>query len=294
MLKMVKFYAFSDESNYNKGEHRSLAMIMFNESIINSFEKEFKKILNDYNQTNIKSFKWTEMKTSHKITALKEILEILFEYMENDLVYVETIKWSTLDERHNIPRRDDKLNLSIMYYRLISDLVSKKTTTGDEVTLYSDHNNIMAWEELEKYIIYADGCANEKEIEKFGVILATKKVNILEKTTSQKNLIQLADIFAGIARTSFEDYDKYEKWNNSHQNQLTKSESYSNRQKYRFEIYEIIDKWAKKNKLQISLKGNRGFRSYNPNSPLNFWVYEPQHENDKAPVKKQKMWLTFN
>lgn len=38
-------------------------------------------------------------------------------------------------------------------------------------------------------------------------------------------------------------------------------------------------------RIQIAFNSTRGFNSHKPENFINFWLYDPQHENDKTPVK---------
>ncbi len=49
-------------------------------------------------------------------------------------------------------------------------------------------------------------------------------------------------------------------------------------------LYEFNNK-CKNKKLGVSLKINRGLKTFDAKNPINFWWYEPQHEADKAPRK---------
>lgn len=46
-----------------------------------------------------------------------------------------------------------------------------------------------------------------------------------------------------------------------------------------------FNKMAKKYKLQIAFDSTSGFKSHKPENFINFWLYEPQHKYDKAPIK---------
>ena len=281
---MTNYYAFTDESNYNSGEHRSLSIIMINESKVKVIDDKLKEILNKY-KINIKSFKWNKINNRKKHKALIEFLMFLFPFLEKRLVFITTLKWSINDSRHSIIGRDDLSNLSFMYYKLIFDIVNRKTENGDNVKIFPDHNDVINWEELEKILSNSEIHNTEKiKIMDSFIEVGSKKVFLEPSTTEDKNLIQIADIFAGIARGSFEDYKYYVHWLKSQEDSID-SHNFSGREKCRFEIYYIINKWAKRNKLYISLDSKQGFSSYKPDSPLNFWVYSPQHENDKAPTK---------
>lgn len=270
---MTTYYAFSDESNYNNGKHKSIAMILVNEAVLLEIEKCLNKILIRY-QLKIKKFKWKEIKTKNTFNALKEFLIFLFKYIEKEQVFITTLKWSVNDERHNITSRDDLSNLQYMYYKLIVDLINRKTKNVDEVIIFPDHNEVIDWNNLENILLNSP-------------ILSSKRIHLNPSTTEEKNLIQIADIFAGIARSSFEDWEDFNLMGDPEQTRLVKiDKSPTGRQQHRFKIYRLIYRWAKKNKLRISLNGTKGFLSHDPDSPLNFWVYKPQHEKDKAPIKK--------
>lgn len=74
-----------------------------------------------------------------------------------------------------------------------------------------------------------------------------KKVTIEESSTEEDPIIQIADIFVGMSRSSYEGYDVYEHWLNPQQQTLFGApKKPTNRQKYRFQIYKIVDDWAKK------------------------------------------------
>lgn len=226
-----------------------------------------------------------------KVHALEEFLEYIFKLMSNNYVHIHTIIWDIHDSRHERLGRDDAKNLSLMYYKLIKNFADDKLENGDLLTIYPDRNNSIDWKLIEE-ILPNDGTYNTKELSFCTV--CSSKVFITESNTDENSLIQIADIFAGLARTSYEDYDKYEKWLNRHQQSLFPNENLNpievtGREKHRFEIYNFIDKRAKRKSWKVSLKRKKGFSSYkDKNKPLNFWFYEPQHEEDKAPLKINK------
>jgi hypothetical protein len=40
--------------------------------------------------------------------------------------------------------------------------------------------------------------------------------------------------------------------------------------------------------MKIGLDNAGGLRSYDPKKRINFWLYEPQHVLDKAPVRAKR------
>lgn len=222
-----------------------------------------------------------------KVRALEEFLEYLFRLMFDNLVFIHTIIWDIQDSRHEIVGRDDNKNLSMMYYKLIKNFAEDKLDDGDTLSIYPDRNNSIDWNLIED-ILPNDGVYNTKELSFCTACFS--KVFIEESNTDENALIQIADIFAGMARTSYEDYGNYEKWLNSGQQSLFPNENLnavevSGKDKHRFKIYEFVDKHSKRKSWTVSLKSNKGFCTYDKSKPLNFWFYMPQHEEDKAPLK---------
>lgn len=278
---MVKYYGFSDESGYTNEKYRSVGIVVMPNSLVNKINNKLTEILNKYEISSIKSFKWREIKSGKKYEALKDFLEYLFPLINNNKIFITVLIWDISDSRHKIKRRDDNKNLSIMYYKLIKHIAKNNLKNNGELHLYVDNTNgIIDWNRFEK-ILYNDGITIPKQpiqelVKTFTI--AYKKVYIYESSTENKNLIQIADIFSGLARTSYLDYDKYKEW-------LNKEIKLSNREKYRFQIYNLILKKNKEIKLNITLDNKKGFYTTNINSSLNFWLYEPQGDYDKAPTK---------
>lgn len=281
--KINKYIAFSDESNYNKGKYRSVSLVVLHETEFNQINNKLNFILNKYG-LNIKTFKWNNLKSNSKLIALKELLTYLFGLMLDGSLRIHVIIWDIEDSRHDVVGRDDITNLSMMYYKLIKNFVKDNLYDKETLTIYADRNDALDWENLED-IFLNDGVFN---IAADGLItLMDKKVFFTESNTKENPLIQIADIFAGMGRSSYEDYDQYEFWSPGQQTLIPFEDNLSNKQQYRFQLYKMVDEWAKENKLGISMKKYRGFKTlvYYKKGPLNFWLYAPQHSEDQAPKK---------
>ena len=261
-------------------------MIVISKEHYNDVNEKINLILHKY-ALNPREFKWNKFNSMDKVNALKEFLEYLFKLMNDNLIYIHTLVWDIHDSRHEILGRDDNKNLSLMYYKLIKNFAKDKLKNGDRLTIYPDRNNSINWGLIEE-ILPNDGIYNTKELEFCTVEFS--KVFLKESNTQENRLIQIADIFAGLARTSYEDYEKYEKWLNRHQQSLFADENMnkieiSGREKHRFKIYQFIDKYSKQKSWTVSLKEKKGFYTFDKHKPLNFWLYNPQHDEDLAPTK---------
>lgn len=263
-------------------------MIVISEKYCNEINDKLVEILNKYN-ISAKKFKWNKFNSIDKVNALEEFLEYLFRLMADNLVFIHTIIWDIQDSRHEIVGRDDNKNLSMMYYKLIKNFSKDKLKNGDYLTVCPDRNNAMDWSLIEE-ILPNDGVYNTKELSFCTV--GFSKVCITESNTNENALIQIADIFAGMARTSYEDYEKYDQWLNGVQQTLFSDENLklkiSGKDKHRFKIYRFVDRYSKRKSWSVSLKKKKGFYTFDKSKPLNFWFYKPQHDGDKAPLKNDK------
>ena len=263
-------------------------MIVLNKKYCTEVNNHLNEILKKY-EISPKTFKWNKFNSIKKVYALEEFLEYLFGLMSRNMIHITTIIWDIHDSRHEILGRDDKKNLSLMHYKLIKNFAEDKLKNGDTLTIYPDQNNSIDWNQIEE-ILPNDGIHNTKELSFCTVCLT--KVFIKESNTSENALIQIADIFAGLARTSYEDYENYEKWLNRGQTSLFPDEELNQidisvKDEHRFKIYQFIDTQCKRKSWSVSLKSKNGFYSYDKTKPLNFWLYKPQHKEDKAPLKNK-------
>lgn len=261
-------------------------MIVISKEYCSEINDKLNEILIRYDIKS-KKFKWNKFNSRDKVNALEEFLEYFFKLMFGNIVFIHTIIWDIQDSRHEIVGRDDNKNLSMMYYKLIKNFSEDKLKNGDVLTIYPDRNNSIDWSLIEE-ILPNDGIYNTKKLSFCTACFS--KVMIEESNTSENALIQIADIFAGMGRTSYEDYDNYEKWTNRTQQSLFPNENLnrvqiSGKDKHRFKIYEFVDKQSKRKSWTVSLRTNKGFSTYDKSKPLNFWFYKPQHDEDKAPLK---------
>ena len=107
-------------------------------------------------------------------------------------------------------------------------------------------------------------------------------------------LLQLADLFAGMAVFSRDKYDEYQHWLQDTSPQVRlfdeadASSNPSRSSRERFQVLKAFDDMCKDIKLGVSLKTKRGLWTPDPQNPINFWIYEPQHPEDKAPRKEKR------
>lgn len=110
-------------------------------------------------------------------------------------------------------------------------------------------------------------------------------------SSAEAPLVQVADLFLGLAIYSREQHAKLEQWQGSKvQNALfdvkgAPDASLSGADQQRCQLLHEFDGYCKARKLGVSLKSSKMLKTMNPKNPINFWWWESQHENDKAPLR---------
>jgi hypothetical protein len=210
---------------------------------------------------------------------------------------VDVLIWDIQDSRHNVPGRDDIANLQRMYYHLFRNVLRARWPDDAIWRLHPDEHTVLDWETV-KDCLEAKSTSIEVDCTLFPVggfkVSLRREFGIEEiqpVSSGDHPLLQLADLFAGLAVFSREKFPEYQMWNEatSQQKRLfdeadaAKDPSRSSRE--RFMLLNEFDALCKQKRLGVSLKTNRGLWTPKPQNPINFWIYEPQHPEDKAPQK---------
>lgn len=281
--------AFSDESGHNIGRHRSIGMISLPFDRLNRIEEDLLDICKSYGVKNLKNLKWARLKNNKKRDCAKSIIEYTVEKSIYEKLRVDVVVWDIEDSRHKVMRRDDVQNLQRMYYHLLKNVFIKRWLGLNTWKVCPDQNFAIDWDDMAFFLEYSSLVAEIHRSDTDPVLsikLKNKCVLDIEEGSSSDNiLIQVADLFAGMARYSRENYNTFEEWITRH---ITKSPSshirLSNADKHRCSIMHDFNTLCKSYKLGVSLKTTRGFKTFNPNNPVNFWTYNPQSDKDKAPT----------
>ncbi|MBC7318129.1 DUF3800 domain-containing protein [Candidatus Bipolaricaulota bacterium] len=261
------FCGWSDESSHNVGRFRAVGMISHPYDMTNELEENINEIIANF--CDGEELKWAKI-SEFKLKAYKNIIDYFLEDLDPKRVRVDVLRWDTENSRHNIQKRDDNKNLQMMYYKLFKNVAFR--WPHGKWNFFLDENRIINRDELKRY-------------------LDKSRVNIktIKKVNSKDNpLIQVADFFTGMSVFSKKNFKNLNQYEDPHQTRLVPLEDndLSKKDNMRFEILIYFDKKCKDLKKGVSLKSGEGLWTPNPNNTnLNFWHYEPQVEEDKAPTK---------
>lgn len=283
------FAAYSDESFHE--QYQAIGVVSGKKILLSNLREKLQNILND---RNIKELKFTEIRThSPKVKAAKKFIDLGIEFGKKNIIRIDVLIWDLEDSRHSILDRDDPANWRYMYYKLLRCISEQWNQRNWE--FYPDEQSEIEWYEIANYI-------NRTIIPRRKPHFLTlfdqdiHRINFIrlkQLKSHEEPLIQLADLFAGIACFSrkksdecWVEYNKRKKqqslFNKKTEIEGKLSGTDLNRFKLIFRIYKI----CKKFNLSVSLRSKKYLWTPDPSYPINFWHYEPQHEKDKAPQKK--------
>ncbi|MBC7265255.1 MAG: DUF3800 domain-containing protein [Chloroflexi bacterium] len=292
MTSSITHVAYSDESYQTASRYRSVAVITLNATDESAITLTFGEILR---KSGISEFKWEKLRQARERFAALKMLDKTMELAIEGRLRADVLIWDTHDSRHQIPGRDDVANLQRMYYHLLKNVLQRRWPAESIWKLHPDENTAMDWMTVQDFL---DAAGLEFRIDsnlfEGGFRLRLERdfsvLQIVEVCSAKTPLSQLADLFAGLGAFSHSAYDRYESWLHSQSGQMSlfghEPCKVSNREQERFTVIKHLDEQCKKHKLGVGLRSSRGFRTYNPAHPINFWLYEPQHPVDKAPTRE--------
>lgn len=323
----ITHMGFSDESNWNKGRFRSIGLVTCPVSCLNTINDMINKLLKEHG---VSELQWKELNGGNKRETAKKICEFVIDFANNyrklnnwsvnqqrlneffDLnsssasaddpmpcLRIDILIWDISDSRHNIKKRDDIENLQRMYYHLFHNVMRKRWPSDAIWRFHPDKHTAIDWMTVKECLnntthttrVSTDSSGNFR-------FQLQREFNIEEivpvDSEEHPALLQIADLFAGLAIFSRDKFSEYIKWTRkSHGQKLLISDEEnnesngdpSNKDRERFKVLDHFYKICNENKIGVSLKEKSGLWTPNPGYPINFWMYEPQHENDKAPQK---------
>ncbi len=244
------------------------------------------------NESEVKEARWEKVRTAKYRFVAQKIIKICLEEAHQKALRIDVLIWDTMDERHVIIGRDDIKNFENMYIQLFKNVFRCRWPINRTWLVYFDQNSSVDWSRIRNILANTNRFANcEPNILPDGwegVTIHFGIQGINEGNSEDFQLIQAADIFAGMGRFSYENIDIYKAWErqNSSQPVLFDYESikcFSRSMQERSQVmYYFLDQ-ARKFGLGITL--DCGLCTKDPSNPINFWLYRPQHSYDKAPTR---------
>ncbi len=291
----LRLSAYADESHYNCGRHRAVALLTLRQSDAVSYTTEIGEILA---ASNVGELKWNRLNSARARFAAQKILAVILDGASRSKIRADVLLWDTRDRRHIVNRRDDIANLQRMYYHLMKNVLQARWPNSSVWNVFPDEHTSLNWNQVEDFL---DRASMKSEVVRNLLTKGAFKIRlyrefqIKELTPSKSHLeplIQVADLFAGLGAYSYDGFGAYCEWKrqNSSQSEMFAQPNrpvsqLSGSDLERCCVLEGFDRACKSRTLGVSLESHRGLRTFNPNNAINFWLYIPQHENDLAPTR---------
>jgi len=245
------------------------------------------------------SVEWKQVTGDHTAQqAALQYVKTLVCHAVRGKIRVDIITWDRQDARHQVPRRDDAENRARMYYHGLV-YVGRQYGSG-LYALSPDEGECFDWDILVDCLERTDLARRRprsgvSSLPLFEITGQYMTVAVRQCCSHEEPLVRLADIFAGMARWSREKAPQTVAWVESEaggeQESLFEMDDVDTNQRQsradvaRTELVATLDRLCKRNTLGVSLRERGYLWTPNPCRPINFWPYEPQHKDDKAPTR---------
>jgi hypothetical protein len=294
----ITHVGFADESNWNTGRFRSLGLVTTSTGSLTHLDNKLRAVLDE---SNVSEFKWNDLGGARERFAAEKLCCFVADKACNACLRIDVLVWDIEDSRHIVANRDDMANLERMYYHLFRNVMRARWPNDALWRLHPDEHTGLDWRTMQSCLaakgtllkadrsLLTGGEVAHEWRREFGI------EEIQPVSSANQPLIQLADLFSGLAVFSRAKYGEYEQWeeDTSPQGKLFEygkpAEKASARSEERFAVLAHFDHRCKAHKLGVSLKSCRGLRTLDGKNPINFWWYEPQHPEDKAPQKGERL-----
>ncbi|MFC1957173.1 DUF3800 domain-containing protein [Chloroflexota bacterium] len=294
---MKSFSAYSDESGIFDHRFQSIAVVSGKEELLEELRNRLQQEIDNRQILEVKFSEITGYNSPIAEAARQFIKIAVKDFASNKKIRIDILSWDILDSRHAVPSRDDFANLGRMYYHLL--IHTAKQWNQSHWNLYPDNNPKVDWKETAKYLnvtsLYRPDLQQPElvEVPKYEELQFGR---IQQVDSIKEPLVQLADLFAGMARYSNEDGRQCVQWLSSQVSKWQLKFKYlcpRNNMKdkdtrKRVCLYQLIGKLYRlcgQYKLYVSINEKECLWTRICTKPINFWTYKPQGNYDKAPIK---------
>lgn len=286
------FAVYSDESGCFHKRYQAIGAVSGKTNDLAGLRHELKGILST---NSIKEIKFSEVTThSPKVKAAQLFIKKGIDHAKLNKIRIDVLIWDTRDSRHSLPKRDNVANLERLYYKIFRHIFERWMQIEWEI--YPDEQSAIDWNGITEYLNATKTPRRKPNIltlfEQERKEFNPRKIEPLESHIEP--LIQIADLFAGMACFTRENGRECLEWLESqkgkNQQSLFDEEKKADRKISkakcnRFALVGMLSEICKSCRLRVSLREKGYLWTPVPANPVNFWNYEPQHPDDKAPTK---------
>ena len=248
------YAGYADETQYNVGRFRGVALVSAPLTHAAALGSEVARMLAE---SGVRECKWEKLRSARTRFAADKLFAWAVDNALAGRLCVDTLTWDTSAVVPHSRALPYLQMLHTMYVSLLSEALAHRWPDGRPWVIYPDEQNALRWPMI---------------------AAASPRIARLEpRVSAEEPLIQLADLFAGLAVFSRAGYNTYEQWLclPPHERLAVvpasialRAISASDRQRCL-----LLDTFFTLCKLRlpgISLRTQRGLRTYDPNRPIAF------------------------
>jgi hypothetical protein len=183
---------YSDESRFNYGAVRGVGAVSLRRDDSSRLSDELARLLSD---AGLREMKWEKVRTGRAASAAGKALEWALEHALRGELEVETLTWDATTSEASRARTRALAQLHAVYQTLLASVIARHSERGDDAWNWGvvpDEQTAMPWTRIQTALPQIDTITPER--------------------SETQPLIQLADLFTGLAVYSRAAYDAYERW----------------------------------------------------------------------------------
>ncbi|HEU5441486.1 MAG TPA: hypothetical protein VFU88_19535 [Ktedonobacterales bacterium] len=243
-------FAFTDETQYNVGPVRGLGMVSAPAGEVAALAAELGALSGS---SGVGELKWEKVRSAKGRYAAEQALRWALERACEGRLRVDTLTWGADVARHDQQPLPHRARLEHMYRRLLGEILPRCWPAGSRFAVHPDEQGALRWQMLARGL--------------------TQIVALEPRRSVAEPLIQLADLFVGLAAFSRQAYATYDRWlalTHAHAAQTELSAS----DRVRCRLLDDFFLECKLRGLGVSLRTNAGLRTYDAARPVCFWWAE--------------------
>jgi hypothetical protein len=246
---------YSDESSYNYGAVRGVGAVSLRVDDSARLGAELASLLR---ASSVRELKWEKVRTARAAFAAQKALTWALDHALDGELWIETLTWEVTSAAASRVRRPTLTQLRNAYTTLLSSVMARQAQRGEQSQrwrIVPDEQSAIPWTRIQEAL--------------------PQIATIMPARSDPQPLIQLADVFAGLAVFSRAAYGAYERWlcvrgRDQDAHATTSSEGVYGSQAYRFVLLDEFYTACVRRLPGISLQTRRGLYTWRADAPIQF------------------------
>ena len=283
------YVAYSDESGINDDDqYTSVAIVSGERRTVDNLKSELTEIVNNNRIKEVKFNKVTRYKSPMTQAARCFMNCAIGDYASGNRIRIDVqTKYNEPSLNTNV-NGDYKIELERMYYNLFLHI--GRCWQQNQWSFYPDINSQIKWAEI---IAYLKRTRLRQKSTKSPLLIdlllgenpSFEFTEVKQVGSVSEPLVQLADLFAGLARFTYEEKPRCAEWVVSQRNINQKEfplclENETDviirrTKRCRYQLIGELYRLCGRHRLHVSLRTRRYLSTWKPKYPINFWDYKP-------------------